>query len=96
MKKIILNLSLIIFFIPVINAQDVLTAEDAVSIALRNNYDILVAQNNAGIDSVNNTAGNAGMLPNIAISGSESYSPGNNVDRSLYMVFNRRKSFGNR
>ena len=81
MKKIILNLSLIIFFFPITYAQNMLTAEDAVSIALKNNYDILVARNIASIDIVNNTPGNAGMLPNIAITGSDSYSPGNNVDQ---------------
>jgi outer membrane protein TolC len=63
--------------------QKVLTAEDAVSIALKYNYDILVARNNATIDSVNNTPGNAGMLPNINLTGTESYSPSNNVRQKL-------------
>ena len=79
MKKTILNLVLLILFSQIIYAQDILTAEDAVSIALKNNYDILVARNNAAIDSINNTPGNAGMLPEIAITGSDNYSPGDNV-----------------
>jgi outer membrane protein len=83
MKRIILNLSIIIIFIPFTYAQNILTAEDAVGIALKNNYDILVARNFASIDSTNNTAGNAGMLPNIAITGSDFYSPGNNSDQKL-------------
>ena len=83
MNKTILNLSLIILFSQVTFAQNVLTAEDAVSLALKNNYDILVSRNNASIDSINNTPGNAGMLPNIAITGSESYSPDDVVNQKL-------------
>jgi outer membrane protein TolC len=45
---------------------------------LRYNYDILVARNNSSVDSVNNTPGNAGMLPNLNITGSENYSQANN------------------
>jgi outer membrane protein len=83
MKKIILNLSLLLIFHTSTYAQNVLSAEDAVSIALRYNYDILVSLNYVRIDSLNNTSGNAGMLPNIAITGSESFSPGDNVNQKL-------------
>ena len=79
MKKIILNISLIVFLIPNTYAQKLITEQDAVSIALKYNYDILIARNNASSDSVNNTAGNAGMLPTIGINGSENYSAANNV-----------------
>ena len=58
----------------VVNAQPLLTPDDAVSIALKNNYDILVAHNDAEIAKVNNTPGNAGMLPTIAATGSDNYS----------------------
>jgi outer membrane protein TolC len=74
MKKLILNLSIIIFFIPLTYSQKVLSSEDAISIALKYNYDILVARNSATTDSVNNTPGNAGMLPDVTISSAESYS----------------------
>jgi outer membrane protein len=83
MKKVILNLSLIILFPLITFAQNVLTVDEAVSVALKNNYDILVASNNAYIDKVNNTPGNAGMLPNLAITGSDSYSPGSNIEQKL-------------
>ena len=83
MKKFILNLSLIVFFIPMTYAQNTLSAEDAVSIALKYNYDIMVARNNASTDSANNTPGNAGMLPNISIDGTESYSAAENVQQKL-------------
>ena len=83
MKKFILNLSLIVFFIPMTYAQNTLSAEDAVSIALKYNYDIMVARNNASTDSANNIPGNAGMLPNISINGTESYSAAENVQQKL-------------
>lgn len=43
-------------------AQELLTLEDAVKIALENNYDIKIAENNAKIDATNNNLANAGML----------------------------------
>jgi outer membrane protein len=66
----------------IVNAQPVLTIEDAVSIALKNNYDILVARNDAETARINNTAGNAGMLPTVAITGSDNYSL-SNIDEKL-------------
>lgn len=44
-------------------AQELLTLEDAVKIALENNYDIKIAENNAKIDATNNNLANAGILP---------------------------------
>jgi outer membrane protein len=48
-----------------LQAQSFLKLEDAVKIALENNYDIKLASNNLKIDEANSSAGNAGMLPNI-------------------------------
>ena len=48
-----------------LNAQEVLTLEDAVKIALENNYEIKIAKNNLIIDKTNVSTGNAGMLPKI-------------------------------
>ncbi|MBK0368718.1 TolC family protein [Flavobacterium agrisoli] len=63
----------LIFFvlIAVINtskAQEVLTIESAIKIALDNNFDIQIASNNLKIAKNNNTIGNAGMLPQAAAS----------------------------
>lgn len=58
-------------------AQKPLTIEDAVSIALKNNYDIRLAQNSSDIAKINNTLGNAGMLPTLQIGGSGSYGSAN-------------------
>jgi len=68
----------ILFFLPSTgNAQKVLKLEDAISIALKNNFDILVAGNDANIAKANNTLGNAGMLPTVALTGSGNYGVSN-------------------
>jgi outer membrane protein len=65
MNTKILFRSLIFFFfcITTINAQEVLTIEDAMKIALENNFEIKIAKNNTKISETNVTIGNAGMLP---------------------------------
>ena len=75
---------LIFFFITgfVLNAQTKMTIENAISIALKNNYDILVAGNEADIAKTNNTLGNAGILPTAEIIGSGSYEL-NTVNQTL-------------
>jgi outer membrane protein TolC len=55
-------------FISTINAQQLLTLEDAVKIALENNYEIRISKNDLNIDKTNVSAGNAGMLPKVAAS----------------------------
>ena len=47
------------------NAQQVLTLESAVKIALENNYEIKIATNNLTIQKTNVAIGNAGMLPTV-------------------------------
>ena len=46
-------------------AQELLSLEDAVKIALENNYVIKIAENNSKIDATNNNLANAGMLPSL-------------------------------
>jgi outer membrane protein TolC len=46
--------------------QEILTIQDAVSITLENNFEIKIAKNELDIDQINNTIGNAGMLPSIS------------------------------
>lgn len=46
-------------------AQEVLTLEDALKMALENNYDIKIATNNSKIDATNNSLARAGMLPTL-------------------------------
>lgn len=48
-----------------LQAQELLTVEDAVKIALENNYDIRISKNDLRIDQANVTVGNAGILPKL-------------------------------
>lgn len=71
---------LLLTIFPVVQAQKLLSIDDAVNIALKNNFDILVARNDADIAKINNTRGNAGMLPTLQMTGSANYV--NNVNSS--------------
>lgn len=65
-KNLFKSLVLFLFFVLKMNAQEILTIEDAVKIALENNYEIKIASNNLLINKTNVTSGNAGMLPKAA------------------------------
>ncbi len=56
--------SLTLFIAPV-QAQDILTLDDALRLARERNYDIQVAQNNTRIARADFSAGNAGFLPTL-------------------------------
>ena len=75
-KKIIILFSMLMTAAG-LSAQSLLGVDDAVGIALKNNYDVSVAKNNADVAKVNNTLGNAGMLPYISVNGSDNYSVNN-------------------
>lgn len=64
-KIVFQSLILIFFSVIKINAQEILTLEDAVKIALENNYEIKIAKNDLNIDKTNVAIGNAGMLPKV-------------------------------
>ncbi|WMW77085.1 TolC family protein [Flavobacterium sp. 20NA77.7] len=64
MKKIILYFFCLCCY--TITAQELLTLEQAVTIALENNYAIKIAKNEAKVGEINNAIGNAGMLPNVS------------------------------
>ncbi|MDP4207642.1 MAG: TolC family protein [Bacteroidota bacterium] len=71
-KNIVLPLFLLMISAEIM-AQPRLSIDDAVALALKNNYDILLSQNDAAIDKVNNTAGNAGMLPSLSVNGGDNF-----------------------
>lgn len=58
----------LVLFVSNTHAQEVLTLENAVKIALENNYEIKIASNNSLIAATNAAMGNAGMLPTLAAS----------------------------
>ena len=49
-------------------SQEVLTIENAIKIALENNFEIKIASNNYNIAKTNSTIGNAGILPTLTAS----------------------------
>lgn len=64
MRKILFSIT--IFFVANISlAQEVLTLNDALKIALSNSFSIQLAKNDAEITKINNSTGAAGMLPQI-------------------------------
>ncbi|TNE56822.1 MAG: TolC family protein [Bacteroidetes bacterium] len=78
MIKHTLFLFLSLLLQPGLRAQDtaagtLLTPEEAVRIALENNYDIRVVQGDVEIAGLNNTKGNAGMLPTINLVANETF-----------------------
>lgn len=67
-KNIVKSIVLFLFCIAKTSAQEVLTIEEAMKIALENNFDIKIAKNNSKITETNVTIGNAGMLPTATAS----------------------------
>jgi outer membrane protein len=66
MNKII-RLFILLFFSLPLSAQDLLTAEEAIRIALANNYAIEIARNELEIDRTGVSWGNAGLLPSVGL-----------------------------
>ncbi|MBL7972504.1 MAG: TolC family protein, partial [Prolixibacteraceae bacterium] len=72
MKLRTILISIIVMQASLTIAQDTLKLEDAIVLALQNNYSISLAENTAEISGINNSAGNAGMLPKLDLSGTRS------------------------
>lgn len=68
MKKL-LCLQLLLCMVLTQTQAQVLSAEDAVKLALQHNFDIQLARNAADVTAINNSAGQAGMLPSIGLNG---------------------------
>ena len=71
-----------VFIVTVLFSQETITPEQAVALALSNNYDIVLAKNDVEIAKLNNTPGAAGQLPNIGVSISDNFSF-NNIYQEL-------------
>jgi len=56
-----------------LSAQTLLTAEDAIRLGLKNNFDIRIARNNAEIAANNRGLGNAGFYPALDAAGNVQY-----------------------
>jgi outer membrane protein len=70
--------SLIIALIPILSinlvSQDTLYLKDAVKIALKNNFEIIISELESELSKNNNTSGNAGMMPNVNLYAGSNYS----------------------
>ena len=60
-----------------LNGQDKLSVEKAVENALTNNFQVQVARNNALVQQTNNTAGNAGLLPEVNLNFGQNFNINN-------------------
>ncbi len=58
-------LGILFFLYQNIYAQDILTLEEAIRIGLEHSYDIKLSKNDTRAAEINNTKGNAGMLPRV-------------------------------
>ena len=66
MKMKLFSLIVLVFGMAIsAQSQEMLTVEDAVKIALENNYEIKIASNDLKIDKQNVSLANAGILPNL-------------------------------
>ena len=72
--KIIIGVLLSTILLP----ADLLTLEQALSIAMDKNRDIIIARNSSEVSRNNATIGNAGMLPNISVTNTYSKSISDN------------------
>lgn len=73
-NKLIIIIAILMISIFKLEAQEALTLETAVQIALNNNLNIKVAKNDAEVSANNATKGNAGLLPSLNASAGTNYS----------------------
>lgn len=99
--NIILYILLLFGVPPTLFAQEILTVEEAVTIALENNFEIRIASNDLKIDTQNVSLGNAGILPrvnaNVAKNNSEidtEQTQADGTERQLDNAKNMNLSYG--
>lgn len=78
-QKLIPIIFLVLFSIHNLRAQETLTLENAIKIALEKNNGIAVAQNNSAMAKNSAKPGNAGLFPRLDLQGGYNYSS-NNTD----------------
>ncbi|KGO83977.1 transporter [Flavobacterium cauense R2A-7] len=64
-KRMLFQILMLAVFFTSAQAQEILTVDEAVQIALKNNYDIKIASNDSEVSKTNKSIANAGMLPKI-------------------------------
>jgi outer membrane protein len=81
MRGTCLFLTLLLLSGGAVIAQDTLRIEQAIVIAMQNNYDITLASKDSRIAELNNTLGSAGMLPQLDLTGARSMSVNNTYQK---------------
>lgn len=79
----IYTLLFVLFSCIQLQAQELLSLEEAIKTALENNYEIKIAANNVKINATNNTAANAGMLPALNVNLSNNNSEFNTTQTQI-------------
>lgn len=64
-SKLVYSLIMVLGLFSRVQGQEILKLEDAVKIALEQNFELRIASNNLKMDEANATFGNAGMLPKV-------------------------------
>ncbi len=83
MKNYRIIVCVFIFLPSVMHAQlQKLALQDAISISLENNYDIIITKNETNIGRINNNWGNAGALPSASLTTNTSIAS-NNLNQEL-------------
>ena len=103
MKNFLTFFSFLIISCVVFSQETILTIQQAIETALKNNYDIKIIANVSEQAKNNNTPGNAGMLPEIDANGSytrssnslkQKYNNGLEVDRDASVSTNAIADLG--
>jgi outer membrane protein len=68
-KRLFISFVCMLFVQLSVQSQDLLTPENALSIALKNNFEIILAKQNKELAANQNTLGNAGILPEVELVG---------------------------
>lgn len=75
-QRFSLSLAFIVLTISSVSTQTILHPEDAINIALQNNYDLKLSEFDMKIAQLNNTRANAGMMPRLNLFGSDNIEAG--------------------
>ena len=75
-----------------VHAQNLLTPDDAVAIALQKNFDIIIAKNDVDIAKINNNAATAGMMPKVNFTTSDAFNL-NNINQKFTTGQEVQKNF---
>jgi outer membrane protein len=95
MKKLIFTFCLALLVSPIIKAQEVLTLDECIKIALENNLDIKRARNNAIAAKANLTQSKFNFLPSLNAGASHNWNEGLQFDNTSGSLVNTTTLTGN-